>query len=60
MIAILLSLLACETTPQTSYCESLCDWGTECAAAEREWKKLIEHEYGFPPLPPFGEYALRA
>ena len=36
MIAILLSLLACETTPQTSYCESLCDWGTECAAAERD------------------------
>ena len=36
MIAILLSLLACETTPQTSYCEALCDWATECAATERD------------------------
>lgn len=36
MIAIFLSLLGCETTPQTSYCEALCDWATECAAAERD------------------------
>ena len=37
MTAFLLSfLLACETTPQTSYCEALCDWATECATGERD------------------------
>jgi hypothetical protein len=37
MLSIFLTLLlGCETTPQTSYCEALCDWATECAAGERD------------------------
>ena len=41
MKALLLSLallMSCDTksTPQTSYCEALCDWATECAAGERD------------------------
>ena len=29
------TLLSCQTSPQTSYCEALCDWATTCAADER-------------------------
>jgi len=29
-------LMGCETEPQTSYCESLCDWASDCASSERE------------------------
>ncbi|MFT5684684.1 MAG: hypothetical protein ACI8RZ_005628 [Myxococcota bacterium] len=36
MSIILTLLLGCETTPQTSYCEALCDWASECAAGERD------------------------
>lgn len=35
MLMWILALVACNTEPQTSYCEALCEWGTTCAETER-------------------------